>query len=190
MARRRVAAGLLALALSASCSSYTPPSTPPTVVPAFELDEPPMRVWGGVLDYLNENDIPIDLRDDEKLRLRTQPISIADDKGGFSLTGTERAVRTEWCDCGTQKLADVYGSETRISQVAEVALLPAADGRTRVQVQAFFGGVAVGKKHIQSDRYDLVLNLTCVTTGKREAEIIDYVRKAATKKRVVASPQR
>src|SRR5580693_5889468 len=57
--RKRVArACVLALTTCVGCSSYAPPSTP-AVVPPFELDAPPDRVWLGVLDLVNERNVPV-----------------------------------------------------------------------------------------------------------------------------------
>jgi hypothetical protein len=132
-----------------------------------------------VIRYFGEHNIPIENMDHSSFFMKTKPVNLAVAYAGVTLGGKPLPVRNDWCDCGTAKLANVWSSEGRILLSFNIVLENRGPTATSARINAFFEGVELGKRSLNASGYDTEMRLTCVSTGRLEREIAEFLRKNA-----------
>lgn len=167
------------LALGVGCAtSYQPPRTVPQVPKNQVIASDIETVWRGVIRYFADHNVPIENLDHSSFFIKTKaPLArFVRQEGGTSFNGDAIALENEWCDCGTAKITNVWGTSSRITVSYNIVLNRLGPNQTEVVLNAFFNGVYLGKRNRNIPGYDVELPLECVSKGVLERGIIEYLR--------------
>lgn len=172
---RKMIAGA-ALGTLLACSSYTPPRQPADIPRRVEIAAPAEDVWRAVIRYFSGYNIPIENMDHSSCFLKTEPVDLGTTYAGIDF-GREVPIRNGWCDCGSATLANVWTSETRIALSFNIVLESPAQSKIVVMTNTFFEGLKRGKRNLYASGYDTEIRLTCLSTGRLEREVAEFLRK-------------
>lgn len=156
------------------CSSYTPPAAQPSVVRETQINSPVEGVWRALIRYFGEHNVPIENMDHSSFFMKTKPVDLGATFSTFEAKALP--IRNAWCDCGTASIAGAWTTESRILLSFNIVLESRGAAAATSHINTFFEGVKVGKVNLYSSGNDTSIKLTCVSTGRLEQEIAEYLR--------------
>jgi hypothetical protein len=172
--RKIVAAATFGFLLS--CTSYTPPPQPSNLRRQFEIAAPAEDVWRAVIRYFSGYNIPIENMDHSSFFLKTKTVDLGTTFAGMD-SRKQVQIKNDWCDCGSGELGNVWSSETQITLSFNIVLETLGPSRTTARTNVFFEGVMRGKTNLRASGFDTELKLTCVSTGRLEREVAEFLGK-------------
>ena len=179
-ASRRTQLAATLVVVLAGCSSYTPPAARAPVDKETRIGAPVESVWKAVIRYFGDLNMPIENLDHSSFFIKTRPVDLATSFRGLSFKESSAPISTSSCDCGSGSMANVWSSTTRVHVSFNVILEPEGDAATRARVNAFFAGVKLGKRRLDTSGYDTEMRLTCVSTGNFERDLARFLERSAS----------
>jgi len=164
---------LVTFLLFAGCVSYQLPVVEKPIN-EFEINVPVKTVWKAVICYFSDKNIPIENIVDS-LFIKTKKINVVSLSGGLDMFGRKFSVKNKWCDCGKVGMGNVFSSKTQVFLAYSVYLEEITSSKTKLIINTFFTGIKLGSENAYTG-YDKSVQLTCISTGVVEMNIVKYVR--------------
>lgn len=160
--------------LITGCSTYKAPTVKrPKKV--YTIYAPTDKVWKGIIKFFGKHNVPIQNMDKASLFIKTEKVNLKTTFGGVTLNGKKTPIKNEWCDCGKGGLVNVWSSKTRINLSYNIVLEKMEGDNTQLTINIFYNGTITGKRNAYASGNDVGIDLSCISTGKMEKLILDYI---------------